>query len=116
MICATGLRYRKLEELLAERGIEVDYAPLHRRALRFTPLFIDAGRPSRHAAGSRPNDRAGDRADVTSTVLRGQLAMSTTNRSEFGSCTITMRVLELLGWVSSFAVSSALRVARDRMV
>ena len=48
-----GLSYRDLEELLAERGIEVDHVTLHRWAQRFTPLLIDAGRPCRHAVGRR---------------------------------------------------------------
>ena len=48
-----GLSYRDLEELLAERGIEVDHVTLHRWIMRFTPLLIDAARPCRHAVGSR---------------------------------------------------------------
>ena len=41
-----GLSYRDLEELLAERGIEVDHVTLYRWVQRFTPLLIDAARPS----------------------------------------------------------------------
>jgi IS6 family transposase len=48
-----GLSYRDLEELLAERGIEVDHVTLYRWLQRFTPLLIDAARPCRHAAGDR---------------------------------------------------------------
>jgi IS6 family transposase len=48
-----GLWYRDLEELLAERGIEVDHVTLFRWMQRFTPLLIDAARPCRHAVGSR---------------------------------------------------------------
>jgi transposase, IS6 family len=48
-----GLSYRDLEELLAERGIEVDHVTLCRWVRRFTPLVIDAARPSRHVAGDR---------------------------------------------------------------
>jgi len=36
-----GLSYRDLEELLAERGIEVDQVTLYRWVGRFTPLLID---------------------------------------------------------------------------
>ncbi len=43
-----GLSYRDLEELLAERGIEVDHVTLYRWVQRFTPLLIDAARPVRH--------------------------------------------------------------------
>ena len=48
-----GLSYRDLEELLAERGIDVDHVTLFRWVQRFTPLLIDAARPCRHAVGSR---------------------------------------------------------------
>jgi len=36
-----GLSYRDLEELLAERGIEVDHVTLFRWVQRFTPLLVD---------------------------------------------------------------------------
>jgi transposase-like protein len=48
-----GLSYRDLEELLAERGIEVDHVALYRWVQRFTPVLIDAARPCRHAVGDR---------------------------------------------------------------
>jgi transposase-like protein len=48
-----GLSYRDLEELLAERGIEVDHVTLFRWVQRFTPLLVDAARPCRHAVGRR---------------------------------------------------------------
>ena len=48
-----GLSYRDLEELLAERGIEVDHVSLYRWVQRFTPLLIEAARPVRHLAGDR---------------------------------------------------------------
>jgi IS6 family transposase len=48
-----GLSYRDVEELLAERGIEVDHVTIYRWVLRFTPLLIDASRPCRHAVGGR---------------------------------------------------------------
>ena len=44
-----GLSYRDLEELLAERGIEVDHVTLCRWVQRFTPLLVEAARPCRHA-------------------------------------------------------------------
>jgi len=46
-----GLSYRDLEELLAERGIDVDHVTLFRRVQRFTPLLMDAARPCRHSVG-----------------------------------------------------------------
>jgi IS6 family transposase len=48
-----GMSYRDLEELLAERGIDVDHVTLYRWVQRFTPLLIDAARPARHMAGGR---------------------------------------------------------------
>jgi transposase-like protein len=48
-----GLSYRDVEELLAERGIEVDHVTIYRWVLRFTPLLADAARPCRHAVGDR---------------------------------------------------------------
>jgi transposase InsO family protein len=45
--------YRDLEELLAERGVEVDHVTVYRWVQRFTPLFADAARPARHATGDR---------------------------------------------------------------
>jgi transposase-like protein len=48
-----GLSYRDLEELLAERGVEVDHVTLFRWVQRFTPLLVDAARPCRHAVGAR---------------------------------------------------------------
>ena len=41
-----GLSYRDLEELLTERGIEVDHVTIYRWVLRFTPLWP---RPPGHA-------------------------------------------------------------------
>ncbi|MEX1009006.1 MAG: IS6 family transposase [Acidimicrobiia bacterium] len=48
-----GLSYRDVEELLAERGIEVDHVTVYRWVQRFTPLLVDAARPCRHAIGDR---------------------------------------------------------------
>ncbi len=48
-----GLSYRDVEELLAERGIEVDHVTIYRRVQRFTPTLSDAARPCRHTVGGR---------------------------------------------------------------
>jgi transposase-like protein len=48
-----GLSYRDVEELLDERGIQVDHVTIYRWVLRFTPLLADAARPCRHAVGDR---------------------------------------------------------------
>ena len=49
-----------VEELLAERGLEVDHVTLYRWVQRFAPLFANAGRPLRRTkpgdiGSSRPN-------------------------------------------------------------
>src|SRR5215218_4561603 len=49
----SGLSYRDVEELLAQRGIEVDHTTIYRWVQRFTPLPADAARPCRHAVGDR---------------------------------------------------------------
>ena len=48
-----GLSYRDIEELLAERGIEVDHVTVYRWVQRFTPLPADAARFARHSPGDR---------------------------------------------------------------
>jgi transposase-like protein len=48
-----GLSYRDVEELLAERGVEVDHVTVYRWVQRFTPLLADAARFARHAPGDR---------------------------------------------------------------
>jgi DDE domain len=48
-----GLSFRDVEELLAERGVEVDHVTIYRWVQRFTPLLAEAARPCRHAVGNR---------------------------------------------------------------
>jgi transposase-like protein len=48
-----GLSYRDVEELLAERGVEVDHVTVYRWVQRFTPQLAEAARPCRHAVGDR---------------------------------------------------------------
>ena len=48
-----GLSYRDVEEPLAERGVTIDHVTIYRWVQRFTPEFIEAARPCRHA----PSDR-----------------------------------------------------------
>jgi transposase-like protein len=48
-----ALSYRDVEELLTERGIQVDHVTIYRWVLRFTPLLAEAARPCRHAVGNR---------------------------------------------------------------
>jgi DDE domain len=64
----SGLSHRDVGELLAERGITVDHVTICRWVQRFTPEFIEAARPGRHAPGDRWC------ADETSIRAAGQWA------------------------------------------
>jgi transposase-like protein len=48
-----NLSYRDVEELLVERGVEVDHVTVYRWVQRFTPLLADAARFARHSPGGR---------------------------------------------------------------
>jgi hypothetical protein len=48
-----GLSYRDVEELLAERGIEVDHVTIYRWVQRFAPEFAEAARARQHLVGDR---------------------------------------------------------------
>jgi transposase-like protein len=48
-----ALSYRDIEELLAERGIDVDHVTVYRWVQRFMPMLAEAARPCRHAVGDR---------------------------------------------------------------
>jgi transposase-like protein len=61
-----GLSYRDVEELLAERGIEVDHVTVDRRVVRFTPLLAEAARLCRRPVGDRWQ------ADETSVKVAGR--------------------------------------------
>jgi hypothetical protein len=60
-----GLSYRDVEELLAERGIDVDHITVYRRVQRFTPL-PPGSRGRRRATGGSPTRRT-SRSGATST-------------------------------------------------
>ena len=48
-----GLSYRDVEELLAERGVEVDHVTVFRWVQRFTPVLVEPARPCPHEVGDR---------------------------------------------------------------
>ncbi len=50
-----GLSYRDVEELFAERGIEVDHVTVYRWVQRFAPEFAEAAAARRHVVGDRWN-------------------------------------------------------------
>jgi transposase, IS6 family len=45
-----GLSCRDVEELLAERGVQVDHVAVYRWVQRFTPLLAKAARPAAMAS------------------------------------------------------------------
>jgi transposase, IS6 family len=49
-----GLSYRDVEELLVERGLEVDHVTIYRWVLRCTPLLADAARGTVASAAAEP--------------------------------------------------------------
>jgi IS6 family transposase len=57
-----GLSYRDVEELLVERGVEVDHVTVYRWVLRFTPLLAEAAWACRHASGAGVPGGAGGAA------------------------------------------------------
>ena len=36
-----GVSYRDLEEIMAERGVEIDHATLNRRVVKFSPTLLE---------------------------------------------------------------------------
>ena len=75
-----GLSYRDVEELLSERGVEVDHVTVYRWVLRFAPILAETARPCRHAVGDRWQ------VDETSVKVAGQwryvYRLYTTKRGE----------------------------------
>src|SRR2546421_9819730 len=47
------LSYRDIEQLLVERGVEVDHVSVFRWVQRFTPMLADAARFARRSPGDR---------------------------------------------------------------
>jgi IS6 family transposase len=48
-----GLSYRDVEELQADRGVQIDHVTVYRWVQRFAPLLADAARFCRHSPGDR---------------------------------------------------------------
>jgi IS6 family transposase len=56
-----GLSYRDVEELLSERGIQVDHASIYRWVQRFAPQFAEAARAVSTSSGIAPVEVTTDR-------------------------------------------------------
>jgi transposase-like protein len=48
-----SLSLRNLEEMVVERGIEVDHSSVHRRVIKLVPLFEKAFRRHKRPVGKR---------------------------------------------------------------
>jgi hypothetical protein len=53
LVRALWLSYHDLEELLGERGIELDHVTMYRWVQTFPPEFVDAARPSATGQSAR---------------------------------------------------------------
>ncbi|MFT4864746.1 MAG: IS6 family transposase [Ilumatobacter sp.] len=95
----SGLSYRDVEELLAERGIEVVHVTIYRWVQRFTPLVIDVARPCRRSVGDRWH------VDETSVKVAG------VRRSVYRAVDQRGEVIEILGSERRGFVAARLRPA-----
>jgi transposase-like protein len=95
----SGLSYRDVEELLAERGIEVVHVTIYRWVQRFTLLVIDAARPCRRSVGDRWF------VDETSVKVAGVW------RSVYRAIDQRGEVIEILGSERRGSVAARLRPA-----
>ncbi len=90
---AYPISYRQLEEMMAERGVEVDHSSLNRWVLKYTPLVEMAFRQRKRSVGTswrmdetyisvkgqwkylyRAVDKAGDTVDFLLTAKRDHKA------------------------------------------
>jgi transposase-like protein len=94
-----GLSYRDIEELLYERGVEVDHVTVYRWVRRFTPLLADA-----HAVpGSRrtdPGDMASRRAVANNRVEADRSRLKHRLRPRPELCTDRIATVIIAGWRS----------------
>ena len=60
------LSYRDIEELMAERGVQVDHATINRWVVKFSPMLLRRARRHRRSAGKSW------RMDETYIKVRGQ--------------------------------------------
>src|SRR5206468_978996 len=63
---AYPISYRQLEEMMSDRGVEVDHSSLHRWVLKYTPLLDQAFRQRKRPVG------ASWRMDETYVSVKGQ--------------------------------------------
>ena len=69
---AYPISYRQLEEMMQERGVEVDHSSLNRWVLRFTALLEQAFRKRKRAVGTSWRMALGQPLDETYISVKGQ--------------------------------------------
>ena len=69
---AYPISYRQLEEMMQERGVEVDHSSLNRWVLKFTPLLEQAFRKRKLAVGTSWRMALGQPLDETYISVKGQ--------------------------------------------
>ena len=111
---AYPISYRQLEEMMAERGVEVDHSSLNRWVLKYTPLLEMAFRQRKRLVGTswrldetyisvkgewkylyRAVDKAGDTVDFLLTAKRDRRAASRFCASPSGSAERRRRSLKI---------------------
>ena len=95
------LSYRDLEELLAERGIEVDHVTLFRWVQRFTPLLAEAARSCRQLVE--------DRWFVEETDAEHDTSQHANNRAESDHSRLKARLGPMRGLKSNQTASIVIR-------
>ena len=108
---AYPISYRQLEEMMQERGVEVDHSSLNRWVLRFTPLLEQAFRKRKRAVGTswrvdetyisvkgqwkylyRAVDKAGRTVDFLLTAKRDRKAASRFLRKAIDQCGVPQKI------------------------
>ena len=108
---AYPISYRQLEEMMQERGVEVDHSSLNRWVLRFTPLLEQAFRKRKRAVGTswrvdetyisvkgqwkylyRAVDKAGRTVDFLLIAKRDRKAASRFLRKAIDQCGVPQKI------------------------
>ena len=69
---AYPISYRQLEEMMQERGVEVDHSSLNRWVLKFTPALDKAFRQRKRSVGTSGRMALGQPLDETYISVKGQ--------------------------------------------
>ena len=104
---AYGLSLRNLEEMIAERGISVDHAPIHRRVIRFSPLLLERFNLRKRAVTGKWH------VDKTYIKVRGQWMYLCTAPSTALATRLSFSSANIAIWPQRSASSSKTLTATD---